>query len=70
MSKVYQCDSCKQTIENPYDVKMKEFYYSAGYVLGAIIPEESKRKVKIHLCDKCFQGLCTIANNVKGGDTL
>lgn len=24
--KVYQCDSCKEIISNPYAVKMKEFY--------------------------------------------
>ena len=37
----------------------------AKFDFGMSFPEESKRKVKIHLCEKCYKGLCTIANNVK-----
>lgn len=49
--RIYQCDSCKKAIEDPYTVKMKEFY------LGIAIPVEYKRRVKIHLCDECYKGL-------------
>ena len=65
MSKVYKCDSCGATIENPYKVKMKEFYIGAKFDLGMCFPEDSKQKVKIHLCGKCYKGLCTIANKVR-----
>ena len=65
MSNVYKCDSCGRTIEDPYTEKMKEFYMGAKFDFGMSFPEESKRKVKIHLCEKCYKGLCTIANNVK-----
>lgn len=65
MSKVYKCDSCGSMIENPYTAKMKEFYLGCKFDFGKCFPEESKIKVKIHLCEKCYKGLCTIANNVK-----
>ena len=65
MSKVYKCDSCGSVIENPYAVKMKEFYIGAKFDFGMCFHEESKQKVKIHLCNECYKGLRTIANKVK-----
>lgn len=57
MSKVYKCDSCDLVIENPYEEKMKEFYVDVGYECGIAVPLNSVRKVKVHLCNKCFHGL-------------
>lgn len=59
--KVYQCDSCKKVIKTPYEEKMKEFYVGCEFTLGAAFPTFEKRKVKIHLCEDCFQGLHLIA---------
>lgn len=64
--RVYQCDSCKKTITNPYKEKMKEFYVGADFYNGMYFPIASKRKVKIHLCDDCYKGLQLIANNKRG----
>lgn len=65
--KTYACDSCKTMIDNPHKVKMKEFYYAVEYDWGLRFPVEAKTKQKIHLCDKCFLGLRTIAER-KGGE--
>ena len=61
--KTYQCDSCKRVIENPYKTEMKEFLYVCDYTVYGVFPKKSKRKVKIHLCDKCFKGLSKLAEN-------
>lgn len=61
--KVYQCDACKKTIIDPYKVKMKEFYMGCHFDLFGVFPEDSKRKVKIHLCDNCYRALHLIAEN-------
>ena len=66
MSKVYKCDSCERLIEVPYEVKMKEFYIGVKFDLGMVFPEDSKQKVKIHLCHDCYKGLCKIAEKVRG----
>jgi hypothetical protein len=55
--KVYKCNSCGKTIENPYKENMKEFCYSAEYSEYGVFPKPWKRKVKIHLCEDCFAGL-------------
>ena len=55
--KVYECDACKKTIKDPYEVKMKEFYAGCSFENYGIFPSNDKRKVKIHLCDDCFKGL-------------
>ena len=65
MSKVYKCDSCGKTIENPYTERMKEFYMGAKFDFGMCFPEESKQKAKIHLCHDCYKGLCKIAEKVR-----
>lgn len=61
--RVYQCDSCNKVITNPYIVKMKEFYVEIDieYFSQIGIPIESKRKIKIQLCDDCYKGLHLIA---------
>lgn len=61
--RVYQCDSCKKIIHNPYKVKMKEFYVGIDmeYFTRIGIPIECKRKIKIQLCDDCYEGLHLIA---------
>lgn len=74
--RIYQCDSCKKAIENPYTVKMKEFYLGmmdTDCSSGIVIPIESRRRVKIHLCDECYKGLNLIGELVleklkKGGE--
>jgi hypothetical protein len=64
--KVYQCDCCNKVISNPYTVKMKEFYFGVDTdcLSGIAIPIESKRRIKIHLCDECYKGLNLIGELV------
>lgn len=61
--KVYQCDCCNKVITDPYTVKMKEFYVGIDieFFSQIGIPIESKRKIKIQLCDDCFKSLHVIA---------
>lgn len=61
--RVYQCDCCNKVISDPYTVKMKEFYLGVDmeYFTRIQLPVESKRKIKIHLCDDCYKGLHLIA---------
>lgn len=61
--KVYECDSCKKIIQNPYEVNMKEFYVGCSFEIWGVFPSNDKRKVKIHLCDDCFNGLNKIAKD-------
>ena len=63
--KVYQCDSCKKTITDPYKEKMKEFYVGCSFDFGMVFPEDSKRKTKVHLCDDCYRGLNLIAEKIR-----
>ncbi len=64
--RIYLCDSCNKVISDPYTAKMKEFYLGVDtdYFSGIAIPVESKRKVKIHLCDECYKGLNLIGGLV------
>ncbi len=57
MSKEYVCDCCKNIITSPHKVKMKEFYIGCTFEVDGVYPSLDKRKMKIHLCDKCFFGL-------------
>lgn len=61
--RVYQCDSCNKVISDPYTVKMKEFYVGVDieFFTRIGIPIESKRKIKIQLCDDCYKSLHLIA---------
>ena len=60
--KVYKCDCCGKVITNPYKETMKEFFID--------YPFEFKRRVRLHLCNKCFHGLHSLAETkalVKNG---
>lgn len=61
--RVYQCDSCNKVIQDPYIVKMKEFYVGIDreYFTWLETLVKSKRKIKIQLCDDCYKGLHFIA---------
>ncbi len=59
--KVYQCDACEKAIKDPYKEKMKEFFVGCHFDYCGVFPENSKRKIKVHLCDDCFKGLHLIA---------
>lgn len=61
--KTYLCDSCKEIITHPYKVKMKEFLIVCDYKYE---PLPFKQKKKIHLCNKCYEGLCLIAEENRG----
>ena len=63
--KIYQCDSCKKVIENPYEAEMKEFYVGCEFDSMGIMPVNSKKKTTVHLCEECFKGLNLIAKNIK-----
>ena len=61
MSKEYVCDSCREIMKNPHDVKMKEFYIGYTLEMDGALPYCTNQKVKIHLCDDCFRSLKEIA---------
>lgn len=63
--KAYVCDSCGKTILDPYTEKMRVFYIGSYYILGMVCPENSKKKVEVHLCKDCYKGLCSIAEKVR-----
>lgn len=64
MSKVYKCDSCEVMIDKPHDVKMKEFYIAVEIDEYGAFPYCDTRKIKIHLCEECFNGLKQIGKNL------
>lgn len=64
MSKVYKCDSCGVEIENPYDVRMKEFTLCACIDEHGIFPSPWKKKTKVHLCNDCFVGLYILPKRI------
>jgi hypothetical protein len=51
-------------IEDPYDVRMKEFALCAGIDEHGIYPMPWKKKTKIHLCGDCFIGLYVIPKRI------
>lgn len=61
--RIYQCDCCKKIIDDPFTVKMKEFYlgFDTDCSSDIVIPIERKKKIKIQLCDDCYKGLHLIA---------
>ena len=59
--KAYVCDSCGRTMTNPYKERMTKFYVGCHFDFGTVFPENSKRSVKIHLCENCYNGLQYIA---------
>ena len=48
-------------IKKPYKEKMKEVFVDCHFDYCGVFPENTKRKVKVHLCDDCFRGLHLIA---------
>lgn len=66
--KTYICDSCGEIIDDPYKVKMKEFYVGMDIDYGIATPLKRKRISKVHLCDDCFSSLYEIAARKKEGD--
>ena len=66
--KTYVCDSCKRIIDDPYELRMKEFSYVATYDCGMCLPDKMKCRKKIHLCGKCFESLKYIAEKKRGAE--
>lgn len=65
--KVYRCDSCKRVVDAPYVVRMKEFCVDTTTdIFGNFRCFKAKKKVKIHLCERCFEGLHKIALEQEG----
>ena len=61
MAKVYQCDACGKTINNPYEERMKEFVVACHFEVTGVFPWNTSQKVKVHLCDKCYHALHKLA---------
>lgn len=59
--KVYKCDSCGKVIENPFKIKMKEFFVGVDFDLTGIFPKKTKLTKRVHICDECYKGLYIIA---------
>lgn len=57
IKQIYICDSCGMVIDDPYKVKMKEFYVGYDFDYGMTFPVNSHRKKKVHLCDECYHAL-------------
>lgn len=55
---VYKCDACGQIIEDPYKMKMKEFYIRCT---PTYLNYDFTKKVKIHLCNDCYHNLNNLA---------
>lgn len=66
MAQKYICDSCGKVIDDPYDVRMREFFIDAEYDLSQWWYRPVKHKCRIHLCDGCFKGLNKLADKKKG----
>ena len=59
--KAYVCDICGLAIFEPHTVKMKEFCFTIDNSDIYQVPQKDKIKVKIHLCNNCFEGFKGIA---------
>lgn len=57
--KTYICDACGAVIADPHHERMKEFCVGIAHPSGTYVL--TKRKTKIHLCDRCFHGLNTLS---------
>ena len=55
--KVIQCDCCKKIIEDPYEVKFREYLLEAEYNSVGVFPVKSKRKSVLDLCADCYNNL-------------
>ena len=63
--KIYACDACGVKIENPYDVRMKEFNTTTFFTDKSVLRQDSKKKRKIHLCGTCFRNLNKTSENTE-----
>lgn len=54
MSKRYICDVCYKVINNPFELKMKEFYIGMTIDEYGCLPCNAKQRTKIHMCDDCY----------------
>ena len=61
--KTYICDACGKVIKNPYEAKMKQFYYSADYEFGGAFPKPQTVKETVDLCEDCFKNLGRLFGN-------
>lgn len=59
--KTYVCDLCDHVIKEPYKMNMREFFVGAAFESYGVLPENSKRRQKIHLCGDCFETLKSVA---------
>lgn len=59
--KVYKCDSCGKMIENPYKIKMKEFFVGVDFDITGMFPKKTKLTKRVHICDECYECLYIIA---------
>jgi ribosomal protein L37AE/L43A len=67
--KAYVCDICGITIDEPHSAKMREFCFTVSNCDICQLPQKNKTKVKIHLCNNCFEGFKGIAKQkMKGGE--
>lgn len=62
--KAYTCDICGITIDDPYSAVMREFCFAVSNCDPYQVPTKYKRKVKIHLCNNCFEGFKGIARHI------
>ena len=61
---MFTCDACGLEINQPHEVKMKEFdcrFIQEGKVFHWANIFDTRR---VHLCDACFHGLSLIAQKV------
>ena len=59
--KTYVCDMCGIDIADPHSVEMKEFCFTVDNSDIHQVPTKDTVKVKIHLCNNCFEKLKAIA---------
>ena len=64
MAKVYLCDACGEVVKDPWTTKMKEFYVETD-ITG--MPLGWTKRVKIHLCAECYEGLHELAKRKSKG---
>lgn len=67
--KSYICDICEIAIKEPYSAKMREFCFTFSNSDFDQVAEKTKRKVKIHLCNNCYERFKNIVKEKtqKGG---
>ena len=64
--KKYVCDSCNKVIDDPFAARMTRFEFVPQYDCGCVYRLPMKNKIKIDLCENCFNGLKYIAEKKEG----